>query len=301
MRHGLPARHHHLATAWLCTPASVHGGIPPCTNPTKLSRCFGPQRGHVPPPVAAVGGNSTSPLCFVRRSVDPVSGQGGVPPCPSTTGLSLGCRGICGTRPLRPPAALLHNAAFCAVGAIRCAKAPLGVAHRCRALAGAQNRRYAKWPSLGPGATAIGAPRSLSRPRANSRRPLWRSLHCGTWSGASRNVLVSGLRPTICVCPRPPTGLAAARHWPRAGPPVRPPRGLPQPRVQAVVFCWETLRRTVCVGEYNNPQIPWRLRRHKTKKPGASPGFMLVYCALTLWVRSWVDFKKPLETRMNAR
>ena len=42
------------------------------------------------------------------------------------------------------------------------------------------------------------------------------------WSGASRSVLVSGLRPVILCVPRPPCGLAAARHWPCAGLPVRP-------------------------------------------------------------------------------
>jgi len=39
-------------------------------------------------------------------------------------------RGSCGTRPLRPPASLLHNAALPSVPASRCAKAPLGAGHR---------------------------------------------------------------------------------------------------------------------------------------------------------------------------
>jgi hypothetical protein len=59
------------------------------------------QRGHVGPPVAALGGNPTSPLYPVRCSVASASGQGGLPPCPGTTRLSRGVRGSCGTRPLR--------------------------------------------------------------------------------------------------------------------------------------------------------------------------------------------------------
>ena len=48
------------------------------------------------------------------------------------------------------------------------------------------------------------------------------------WSGASRSVLASGLRPVILCVPRPPCGLAAARHWPCAGCPSAP-KGLPHP------------------------------------------------------------------------
>ena len=83
--------------------ASVSGqcGVPQWPGTTKLSRGVGQQRGHVSPPVAALGGNGTSPLEVVRRSVVSVSGHGGVPPCPGTTKLSRGVRGSCGTRPLR--------------------------------------------------------------------------------------------------------------------------------------------------------------------------------------------------------
>ena len=46
-------------------------------------------------------------------------------------------RGSCGTRPLRPPASLLHNAAFCKVLASRCAKL-----HLVSPTAGAPSRVY---------------------------------------------------------------------------------------------------------------------------------------------------------------
>jgi hypothetical protein len=52
--------------------------------------------------------------------------------------------------PLRGPSGL-HKAAFWKVLASCYAKAPLGVAHRWRALTGFQNRPYVKWPSLGSG------------------------------------------------------------------------------------------------------------------------------------------------------
>jgi hypothetical protein len=106
-------------------------GVPQWPGTTKLSRGVGQQRGHVSPPVAALGGNGTSPLYPVRCSVVSASGHGGVPPYPSATKLSRGVRGSCGARPLRPPASLLHNAALPSVPASRCAKAPLGAGHRC--------------------------------------------------------------------------------------------------------------------------------------------------------------------------
>jgi hypothetical protein len=113
--------------------ASVSGqcGVPQWPDTTRLSRGFGGQRGHVSPPVAALGGNGTSPLDPVRCSVVSASGQCGVPQCPATTRLSLVVRNICSPRPLRPPASLLHNAALPSVPGSRCAKAPLGAGHRC--------------------------------------------------------------------------------------------------------------------------------------------------------------------------
>ena len=43
---------------------------------------------------------------------------------------NLGFSGLCSARPLRPPAALLHNAAFCEVVTSHCAKASFCVAYR---------------------------------------------------------------------------------------------------------------------------------------------------------------------------
>ncbi|MCW2313615.1 hypothetical protein M2244_003368 [Rhodoferax antarcticus] len=105
-------------------------GVPQWPGTTKLSRSFGQQRGHVSPPVAALDGNGTSLLYLVRCSVVSASGHGGVPPCPSSTRLSRGVSGLCSVRPLRPPASLLHNAAFCKVQGSRSAKAPLGAPYR---------------------------------------------------------------------------------------------------------------------------------------------------------------------------
>ena len=67
---------------------------------------------------------------YFLESVALVSGQCRIPPWPGTTMLSRGVRGSCGTRPLRPPASLLLNAALPAVPTSHCAKAPLGAGHR---------------------------------------------------------------------------------------------------------------------------------------------------------------------------
>ena len=79
----------------------------------------------------------TSPVlrkCWsVRCSADMASARLRIvldQPSPAARPGRSAVRGSCGTRPLRPPASLLHNAAFCKVLASRSAKAPLGVAHR---------------------------------------------------------------------------------------------------------------------------------------------------------------------------
>ena len=194
-----------------------------------LSRSFGQQRGHVSPPVAALGGNGTSPLDPVRCSVASASGHGGVPPCPSITRLSRGVRGLCSVRPLRPPASLLHNAALPSVPASRCAKAPLGAGHRLRAL---------RVKATGVMQSGLRWRRSHSRRRfpvagAPYTPPSARPCGCAcTWALVRRCALCCRLvacGQSCGVCPRPPVGLAAARLWPRAGLPIRPPWGLPQP------------------------------------------------------------------------
>jgi len=86
------ARQHHVSARWRI---ATSGQL------ARPGRCR-QQRGHVPPSVAALGGNGTSPLYFVRCSVGYVSGHGGVPPCPGTTRLSRSVRGAvtrarCGT------------------------------------------------------------------------------------------------------------------------------------------------------------------------------------------------------------
>ena len=51
-------------------------GLPQWPGSTRLSRGILQQRGHVSPPVAALGGNGTSPLDPVRCSVVSASGKG---------------------------------------------------------------------------------------------------------------------------------------------------------------------------------------------------------------------------------
>ena len=170
-------------------------------------------------------GNPASPLVTVRCSVGSVSGHGRVPPCPGATRLSRGARGGCGTRPLRPHASLQRNAPFCEVAASRCAEAPLGVAHRF-----APSRVYKTGITL----SGLRWVRSHSRQRSpvvgTPYAPPSGSLVAVQapwyWSGASRSVLDSGLRPVMLCVPRPP--LWASPRFAGVGPALGtrpPPRG----------------------------------------------------------------------------
>ena len=136
-----------------------------------------------------------------------------------------------------PATAKLHNAALLSVSASQ-SQAPFVAATAPRPL-GESNRRYAKLPSL---------ERSHSRRRfpvssCPTRRRL-RALVVGVapWhqSGAARIVLVSGLRPVIGVCPRPPLCFAAARHQPCALVcPSAPRGGSLSPRALVVGLCYK--------------------------------------------------------------
>jgi len=204
---------------------------------TNLSRGVLRQRGHAR---HAAHGLALSrcesayhapPLDLCWQVVVSVSGHGGVPPCPGTTRLRVVFVAVValaryGT-PLRGPSGL-HRVLFCEVAASRCAKAPLGVAHRF-----APSRVYKTHPmqstSAGYDRTAVGAPRSHSRPTRRQLAPLWQLWRCGISQALRAVFLFSGLRPVSLCAPRPPCGLAAARHWPCAGLPRLPPRGALSP------------------------------------------------------------------------
>ena len=175
------------------------------------------QRGHVGPPVAALGGNPTSPLYFVRCSVASVSGHDGVPPCPSTTRLSRGMHGSRGARPLRqnyitphcPQCQPVSRKLLLCLAPLRALRVKAtGVMQNCLRWSRSHSRR--RFPvAFAPNAPPTGSLAAVVAP--------WH------WSGASRSVLVSGLRPFMLYVPRPPVGLATLRgHWPCAGLPVRP-------------------------------------------------------------------------------
>ena len=165
---------------------------------------------------------SPTPLLSFRMDLWPQSvGKAGTP-CQATTP-RLACAscwsaicGTCGTRPLRPPASLLHKAALPSVPASRCAKAPLGAGHRfapCRVKATGIMQSGLRWS------------RSHSRRRfpvayAPYTPPSVRPCGCRSAMALVRRyalVPVGGLQPcTLCVPPPAHRGLAAARHWPRA-------------------------------------------------------------------------------------
>jgi hypothetical protein len=208
---------------------SVHGAVPPCPYSTRLSRGVGHQRGHVPPPVAALGANGTSPLCFLvslwLQSVATVS-----TPWPACTRLSLGYRSTCGARPLRPPAALLHKAPLPSMPGSRCASASLGAGHRFapyRVKATGLMQSGLRWcrshaRRCFPVACAPYAPPDMCPCGFSGTLALVRRC--------ARVVCSVACGQSLRVSPRPPAGprrcaaLAPARSLP-----VRPPRGLPQP------------------------------------------------------------------------
>ena len=153
-----------------------------------------------------------------------------------------GCRavrGTCGTRPLRPPASLLHNAALPSVPASRCAKAPLGAGHRfapCRVKATGVMQSGLRWsrshsrrrfpvactPYAPPSARPCGCRCTVALVR--------RCALCG-WSVACGQ--------SCGVCPRPPLCFAATRPQPCALVcPSAPRGGSLSPRACLVGFCY---------------------------------------------------------------
>lgn len=101
---------------------------------------------------------------------------------------------------------------------------------------GEGNRRYAKWPSLESVAQPSALPGRWHALRAAVCAPLWLLWRCGIGQALRAVWLVSGLRP-VMLCVPPPTLVLrrCAASALRAGLPVRPPRGLPQP---ARLGCW---------------------------------------------------------------
>ena len=132
--------------------------------------------------------------------------------------------------PLRPHAALLHKAAFWKVAGSRCAKAALGASHRCAPSRVSKIGLMQSGLRSAAGASAVSAPRSLARP---PRCRLCALGACSAWGCLVRRFAqCSSQWPSaIMWCLPPPTlGLAAARHWPARGLPVRPQGGSLSPR-----------------------------------------------------------------------
>lgn len=138
--------------------------------------------------------------------------------------------GSCGTRPLRPHAALLHKAALHKVVASHCAKAPFCVAYRF-APCGFTQQALCKVAFAGGGRTAVGATRSVPALRAADCTPLgwlWRRgisqllrKYSSQWPAASHHQLAPA-HPT----PPGPRRFAASAPWRRSA--RLPPGGSPQ-------------------------------------------------------------------------
>ena len=95
---------------------------------------------------------------------------------------------------------------------------------------GEGNRRYAKWPSLESVAQPSALPGRCTPYAPPSARPCGWSWRCGISQALRAVWLVSGLRPVMWCVPPPTLVLRrCAASALRAGLPVRPPWGLPQP------------------------------------------------------------------------
>ena len=134
-------------------------------------------------------------------------------------------RGSCGARPLRQSYIKPHCPQCQPVSRkLLLWQPPL------RALSGEGNRLYAKWPSLESVAQPSALPGRLHAQRAAVCAPLWLSWHRGIGQALRAVWLVSGLRPVMGCVPPPTLVLRrCAASALRAGLPVRPPWGLPQP------------------------------------------------------------------------
>ena len=140
------------------------------------------------------------------------------------------------------------------------------------------NRRYVKWPSL----------ESVAQPSAHHGRwhalraavcaPLWLSWHLGIGQALRAVCLVSGLRPVMWCVPPPTLVLRrCAASALRAGLPVRPPRGLPQPSAKTFTNLLGT--RATFKGSHPKHVAPMGPQK---QKPGTSPGFALTIATFML-------------------
>ena len=144
-------------------------------------------------------------------------------------------RGSCGARPLRQSYIKPHCPQCQPVSRkLLLWQPPL------RALSGEGNRLYAKLPSLGTVAQPSALPGRWHALRAAVCAPLWLSWRCGIGQALRAVWLVSGLRPVMWCVPPPTLVLRrCAASALRAGLPVRPPWGLPQPARVRFCLCYK--------------------------------------------------------------
>ena len=189
-------------------------GVPQWPGSTKLSRSILQQRGHVSPPVAALGGSGTSPLDSVRCSVVSVSARGAAAPrtgarevhrqCFASVGqcavAQIWCRLACASCWISHRLRLGLGAVVCVAVVAHaryghplrfyitphCPQCPPVAALKLRLVpvtasrpSGEGNRRYAKWPSLESVAQPSALPGRIRALRAAVCAPLWLSWRCG--------------------------------------------------------------------------------------------------------------------------
>jgi hypothetical protein len=177
---------------------------------------------------ARTAGSPPPLLSSTPRSVALVSWQGAGAPCQAPTP-RLACAscwktscGSWGSRPLRPPASLLHNAALPSVPSSRCAKAPLGAGHRWSALrvkATGVMQSGLRWS--GRQSSALPGPFAPYAPPSVALLVCWR---CGIYQALCA-MLWSAASPCILYLPPPTLGACLLRSIARAVCPSAPQGG----------------------------------------------------------------------------
>ena len=119
-----------------------------------------------------------------------------------------GVRGVCDAPPLRPPATLLHKAAFQKVQGSRCAKSSLGAPHRCAPSRVSRTGLMQSGLHWRRSHSRRRSPVAGTRPTRRRLCALVVCLRCGIGQALRAVCLLSGLWP-VMLCVPPPT------LWPR--------------------------------------------------------------------------------------
>lgn len=176
------ATHHHLRFASMVASVSAHSSASLCARAGEVHRqCFA-SIGQCA--VAQIWPRLAAASCWISRRL--------------RLGLAPGMRGSCGTRPLRQSYITPHCPQCPPVSRKLLLWQPPLRALRVKATGVMQN--CLRWS----GRTAVGAPRSHSRPTRRRLAPLWRLWHRGIGQALRAAFWSVACGQSCCVCPAHP-------------------------------------------------------------------------------------------------